>query len=120
MSGSKQGGNERPFVERVFEFNQKFDYGEFHDDPHFWLSMLEHQVDEAWESMAEGDEEHAYREAADAVLVAFQFMRSCGDAPPHHYVHERMVNAEERGIEEEIVPKYLTWYHRSLDADTQQ
>lgn len=65
---------------------------------------------EAEEAYADGDEEHMVKEAADAVLVAFQFMRSCGSAPPHHYVHERMQKARDRGIQSEIVPKYREWY----------
>lgn len=97
------------FLERVFEFNQQFDYGDLHDDPEFWLAMLEHQIRESEEAYEEGDTDHMCKEAADAVLVAFQFMRSCGDAPPHHYVRARMTNAEERGIDA-IVDKYLDWY----------
>lgn len=103
----------RTLEERIFEFNQQFDYGEYHDDPAFWIEMLAHQADEAREALNEGDEPHAYREAADAVLVAFQFMRSCGDAPPHHYVIERIANAEDRGIQDEIVPKYRDWYREN-------
>lgn len=103
------------FVERVYAFNQQFDYGEYHQDPQFWVSMLAHQSKEAQEALDEGDEEHAYCEAADAVLVAFQFIRSCAGTPPHHYVLERIANAEARGIEEDIVPKYIEWYEEGPD-----
>lgn len=106
--------DEKTLEERIFEFNQQFDYGEYHDDPEFWLSMLGHQVREAWEAYMGGYESHAYREAADAVLVAFQFMRSCGDAAPHHYILERIKNAEDRGIPDEIVPKYIEWYEEDV------
>lgn len=101
---------ERTLEEQIYDFGQKFDYGEFHDDPRFWVEALAHQADEAREALDEGDEPHAYREAADAVLIAFNFMRSCGDAAPRHYILERITNAEERGIEDEIVPKYKNWY----------
>lgn len=117
--GGQPTGTEHPgvtFLERVFAFNQQFDYGEYHEDPQFWVSMLAHQAEEAQEALDEGDEAHAYREAADAVLVAFQFMRSCGDASPHHYVQERIVNAEEKGIQDEIVPKYIDWYDGERDC----
>jgi len=112
------GSGERlTLEERISEFNQKFDYGDYHEDPYFWVEMLAHQAEEARESLDEGDDAHSYREAADAVLVAFQFMASCGDAPPRHYVLERIANAEERGIEDEIVPKYLDWYESLGDDD---
>lgn len=102
--------SKRELVDEIEEFNGKFDYGEYSEHHHFWLSMLEHQVREAWESYTLRDDEHSLEEAADTVLVAFQFMSACGDEPPEHYIKKRMENAEEEGIEEEIVSKYLDWY----------
>lgn len=105
---------EDDLVSEIREFVREFDYGDLHSNDDFWVEALAHQADEARESLDSGDLEHSLMEAADSVLVAFQFMDSRGGRSPEFYIRSRMENARERGIMDDIVPKYKEWYREEL------